>query len=484
MNRPDFSVADLGELVTLSVSDAVEGANVWVDADGAYWTLEKNSGVAPSPTVLAPLPGAPSAGASNARWIRAAGGGGGGPTGDPNTIAFFNPTGGAITDDVKLVAAPVDQFGRPQIRDWRNGANVSPDDGPVYRQGAWQTDGDPTNQNSQGIVLYGLNALGIGPSALGGGYARIKPRRIGLAQIIPAVNGGALFYPFRADMEPTGVNGLELTDDSAVQQFHIDRATGAVIMGNPTNALTTPFGATLYMNQTGPAGASGAPVQMSEVGKAIAIRLGQYGNPAGAPGYTSNIGFFRSRATTIDGPLAAGAGCVDGDSLMNITATGVTGNGLLVPIAAVFDCVIPTGGTFATALSPNFRWQLAREITNSRRVVWTMVGLSGDLVMGAPSLLAPLPTKGARILIHEGTVSTPNAMQGMATTGPGGTITVANTLITANTRIALTWQDGGAFPAGAPGLRGRNPNVDFTIQSTNPADVGVNVFWQLWEPAP
>ena len=78
MNRPDFSVADLGELDTLLTTEIVEGANVWVDADGAYWTLEKDSGAAPGPTVRQPLAGAPQAGAANARWLRQSTGGGGG----------------------------------------------------------------------------------------------------------------------------------------------------------------------------------------------------------------------------------------------------------------------------------------------------------------------------------------------------------------------------------------------------------------------
>ena len=70
MNRPDFTVSTLGELATLYTAEIAEGANVWVGADGAYWTLEKNSGAALSPTVIAPGAGAPIAGATNARWIR------------------------------------------------------------------------------------------------------------------------------------------------------------------------------------------------------------------------------------------------------------------------------------------------------------------------------------------------------------------------------------------------------------------------------
>ena len=97
MNRPDFSVADLGALVTLITTDLVEGANVWVESDGAYWTLEKDSGAAPGPTVLAPLAGAPSAGALGARWIRGSGSGGAVPP--LNYTVFVGKNGNDATAD-------------------------------------------------------------------------------------------------------------------------------------------------------------------------------------------------------------------------------------------------------------------------------------------------------------------------------------------------------------------------------------------------
>lgn len=78
MLRADITVADLPELATVYVTDLAEGANAWVEAEGDYWTLEKTSGAAPGLNVLAPLPGAPTAGAALARWLRQTGGGGGG----------------------------------------------------------------------------------------------------------------------------------------------------------------------------------------------------------------------------------------------------------------------------------------------------------------------------------------------------------------------------------------------------------------------
>src|SRR5277367_4646972 len=72
MLRPDITVADLGELSTVHVSQLEEGANAWVESAGDYWILEKNSGAPVGPGILAPLGGSPSAGAANARWIEQA----------------------------------------------------------------------------------------------------------------------------------------------------------------------------------------------------------------------------------------------------------------------------------------------------------------------------------------------------------------------------------------------------------------------------
>ena len=292
--------------------------------------------------------------------------GGAGVTGDPNSLLYEDPAGASAVTDPALVAAPVDAFARPQIWDHRLGGA-----GPVFRQGAWQADGDPSSSSGDGLVIYGPNALGLGPDPLEGGYARIKPRRLGIAQIIPGVNAGALYYAIRFDTDL--VNGAAFLDDFAVQQFAVSRSTGAMQIGSPD---PTHGGAgRLFVNQSGPLGGSTSPVQMSQLGPiSSAIRLAQYGGSG-----TANVGFFRSRSTTI-GVNGAGSHCLAGDSLMNLTASGVAGDDASVPLAAIFDAVIPAGGVFTQSISPNFRWQLAQSAINSRRVVWTMEGLTGDLI--------------------------------------------------------------------------------------------------------
>jgi len=271
---------------------------------------------------------------------------------------------------------------------------------------------------------------------------------------------------FAADNYPTphfaspGPSG----DPNAVAFFS---PTGAALIDNPQFIVdnSDPNNLRVYINQTGPvpyapATPSGAGMQYSSnVAGRAALRLSQYGNNGGA----QNVSFFKSRGTNVGDEAAL----IAGDTILNLTGAGVAGDGLSVPLAAIFDAIIPAGGVFAQSISPDFRWQLAKSAINSRREVWRMVGLTGDFVM---------KNAGQRILIKEGA----NAMQGVATNGA----TVLNTLITANTRISLTWQDGGGVPSGAPYVSARVVGISFTIQSTNVLDAGVNVFWQLWEPAP
>ena len=341
MNRPDYTVANLGELVTLATTDLAEGANVWVDADGAYWTLEKDSGALVSGTVLQPLPGAPQSGASNARWLRnVGGGGGGGVTGDPNSIVYENTTGTAGVTDPNLTAGIYDPFGRPCIRDKRIG--VPSGRGTIWRQGSWPQDGDPgPGVKSEGFVSIGANANGYGPDSSDGAYFFCTPASFGICQIInrPApVNGGNIYYAC----------GFE--------------------DGSPD----APFGI-------------GNVFQMND----------------------------------------------------------------------------------DTAPTPRTTFQIDRSTGN--------VALTGNIVQKDP---------GQEIQVKEGA----NAMQGIVTLDAAGLFAVANTLITANTRIALTWQDGGTNPNPPAGVlypSARAANVKFTIASTGgAADAGINVFWQLWEPAP
>ena len=216
----------------------------------------------------------------NGTAIVSVGGGGSAPTGDSGTMAYFNTSAPhGLTDDTQLFVSPIDQFGRPQIKDNRANAGT----GSVYRQGSWQTDGDPTNQMGEGIVIYGQSENG-NLNAGEGGYARVKSNRFGLGEIIPGVNGGNLFYYFRVD--PTSLWMTDALNNTIAQisrpsgaawfkELHIGSAGGPRILtgaGNPNGSVTGSPG-DLYTNTSGGAGTtlyvkeSGANTNTGWVGK-------------------------------------------------------------------------------------------------------------------------------------------------------------------------------------------------------------------------
>jgi hypothetical protein len=71
-----------------------------------------------------------------------------------------------------------------------------------------------------------------------------------------------------------------------------------------------------------------------------------------------------------------------------------------------------------------------------------------------------------------------NAKQGVATL-VAGTIVVANTSVTATSRIMLTAQDNNT--TGTPRVSARTAGTSFTITSSNAGDTGV-VAYQIFEP--
>ena len=134
------------------------------------------------------------------------------PTGPAGSLAFFDNPSGSLTGEAELIAEPIDQFNRPQIRDIRDEGGV----GAVFRQGAWQADGDPQNLQGEGIVIYGEAGGTIDPS--NGMIGRVKADRFQLRRIIGGVDIGSAFR-----VDPTA---LHMTNDSGVRVCEITRADG------------------------------------------------------------------------------------------------------------------------------------------------------------------------------------------------------------------------------------------------------------------
>jgi len=81
---------------------------------------------------------------------------------------------------------------------------------------------------------------------------------------------------------------------------------------------------------------------------------------------------------------------------------------------------------------------------------------------------------GTGLKVKEGS----NCKQGTATL-VAGTVVVANTSVTASSRIFLTAQD--ANTAGVPGVSARVPGTSFTINTNNAVDHGV-IAYEIFEP--
>jgi len=236
-----------------------------------------------------------------------------------------------------------------------------------------------------------------------------------------------------------------LTGDAA--KFYLDLATKDVYIGGANGT------ARIFVNQSASFNSNAGLQHSSDVANRAQYRGNQFGNNAGVPGVTG----FKSRGT-----IGVLGGVLAGDVLWRATAIGVAPNNIDIPLAGTISInaanPVPPGGNyvptdFEVALVP-----LAGPI-NSRRPVF-LVDSEGVLH------------------VKEGA----NAMAGVAVTGAGGTVVVANTRITASTRITLTVQDGGA--ANGLYVSGRVVGASFTIQMIAAGDVGVQVYYQLYEPIP
>jgi hypothetical protein len=275
--------------------------------------------------------------------------GGGGGTGVPNGNAYYDGTGHPTSVPEYLVV-PLGVFGRPETRDFRQGA---PGRGAIFKLGAWGIDGDAENVLSEGYVTYGKTPTGIGPNATDGGQGFFTPNSFGCYTVINGVNGNNTFptgaYGDGGADDPFSVDGLVINDNTAQPLLYFKRSTGF-----------------LYLGQSGSLHGSGSLVQMSSAtASRPQYRANQYGANTGVPG----ISTFKSRGVTV-GSLA---GCIAGDVIGGITAVGVAPDNASIPLGGLFQCKVPAAFVPAGQAWLPTDWEfqtvpLAGPI-NSRRVV-------------------------------------------------------------------------------------------------------------------
>jgi len=219
----------------------------------------------------------------------------------------------------------------------------------------------------------------------------------------------------------------------------------------------------VFINQSAPDNASGAGIQYrSDVSSRPQLRVTQYGNNAGVPGLSS----FKSRGI-IPGPDLPGTlvPVVVGDVIGRLTCVGVTDN-LSIPLSGLASFNVTAVPVASGWIGTEFEIQTVSKLgpANGRRRSFA------------------IDSEGVMYLRENRYPASPgNSCVGVANTGALGTVVVANTNVTANTRIALTIQEGNV-PKNGLYVSARVPGVSFTIQMIDPTDVGVNVYYQLCEP--
>jgi len=176
---------------------------------------------------------------------------------------------------------------------------------------------------------------------------------------------------------------------------------------------------------------------------------------------------------TADSVAVSGAG----GGLLKVTETGGA------PAAPPLQVISHTAGDRAMGAEvtgdTNFRWR----IDSNGLMVWSSGAAGPDVQLSRSAAntlqLATadldIATAGRGLQIKEGA----NARMGTATLA-GGTVVVANTSVTVNTRIFLTAFTNGAAP-GALRVSARTAGTSFTITSTSATDTSV-VAWLLVEP--
>ena len=247
---------------------------------------------------------------------------------------------GVYNTPTLLLTGVLDPYGRPQIRDIRQG--TLPAANAVWRQGAWQVDGDPQNIEGDGVVVYGKDPVSGLQDGANGAFARVKCDRFAIRLITGGVDVG---YGFRVDLTE-----MYFKDNAGNETFNLNRLNGQMFIG---------AGVALH--------GSNAGVQMSSiVANRSQYRSNQYGANNSAPG----IGSFKSRGATV-GSLA---GVVAGDPLFRITAVGVAPDNASIPLAAfitvqVPSAFVPAGQAFVPSEFEMQLVPLAGPI-NSRRAVF------------------------------------------------------------------------------------------------------------------
>jgi hypothetical protein len=211
---------------------------------------------------------------------------------------------------------------------------------------------------------------------------------------------------------------------------------------------------------------------------AMNANSGQFGGVVTATRYTA---FDSSGKPTFRRDAAAGATFKDNINY-GITAanqgleeTWSFGTGGSLVAVAARSCIY-AADTFANAGTADAKYLFKLAVNGSEVTVLTIDPSAATPVYDVTNVHFRVATAGYGLRVAEGS----NCKQGTATL-VGGTVTVSNTSVTANSRIFLTSQADGGTP-GFLRVSARVAGTSFTITSSSGTDTST-VAYQIFEPA-
>ena len=238
--------------------------------------------------------------------------------------------------------------------------------------------------------------------------------------------------------------------------FDFPIVTNGIERGRFTTDGRIYFGATTALN------GSNSGIQYSNLtANRAQFRGNQYGANTGVPGITS----FKSRGTTI----GVNAPVIVGDIIFGATAIGVTGN-LNIPLSGLIRIEVVAAPAGQGYIGTDYTLQLVSKNGPGN-------GIRKVFRVDSESVIH---------LYEQTTVGgqPQNGCAGVATLDGTGTFIVLNANVTATSRFNLTIQDTGAVPTTSVYVSARVVGTSFTISSIGGGNSGVNVYWQIFEPAP
>lgn len=225
--------------------------------------------------------------------------------------------------------------------------------------------------------------------------------------------------------------------------------------------------ARLLVGLTGRDNGSSAGIQLaSTTANQSQYRSSQYGGHTGNPGMST----FKSRGSTVGAlePVQVG------DVIFGATAVGVTSN-RSIPLSGLIQLITTAVPDAAGWIGTDFAVELVSRNgpANGRRRVFRITSEGVPQLYEQRTVMSQLQDGAA----------------GLATiVGSGGSVTVANANVTADSRFTLTIQDSAALPPPVPVasvyVSARSVGTSFTISTIGPTPnpPGLVIYWQIWEP--